>query len=96
MDAARFPSQYHRKQRIEILRFVNECWMRERPLAQQAKGRKFAEVIPNKFELMNKQHARYLLDEWFREGVVAAEKMAGKANINGLRVINHDFFRTLF
>ena len=34
------------KQRIEILRYVNECWMRERPLAQQAKGRKFAEVIP--------------------------------------------------
>ena len=84
------------KQRIEILRFVNECWMRERPLAQQAKGRKFAEVIPNKFKFMNKQHARYLLDEWLREGVVAAEKMAGKANINGLRVINHDFLRTLF
>jgi len=70
--------------------------MRERPLAQQAKDRKFAEVVLNKFEFITKQHARYLLDEWFREGIVANEKMSGKANIRGLRVINHGLLRTLF
>jgi len=26
------------KQRVEILRYVNECWMRESPLALQARG----------------------------------------------------------
>jgi hypothetical protein len=83
------------KQRIEILRYVNECWMRERPLAQQAKGRKFAELVPAKFEFITKQHARYLLDEWFREGIVANEKMSGKGNIHGLRVIKHDLLKTL-
>ena len=70
--------------------------MRESPLAVQARGRKFAELIPNKFDFMTKQHARYLLDEWFREGIVANEKMSGKGNIHGLRVINHDLLKTLF
>jgi len=70
--------------------------MRESPLAVQARGRKFAKMVPNNFDFITKQHARYLLDKWFWEGIVANEKMSGKANIHGLRVINHDLLRTLF
>ena len=84
------------KQRVEILRYVNECWMRESPLALQARGRKFAEIIPAKFSYVTRVHARALLDEWFRDGVVANEKIRGNANRHGLRVTKTEILKTKF
>ena len=70
--------------------------MRESPLAKQAKGRKFAEVVPAEFDFITKQHARYLLDEWFSEGIVGNEKMGDRGGTRGLKVIKDDLLRTLF
>ena len=83
-------------QRNEILRYVQECWMRERPLALQARGRKFAKIIPAKFSYVTRAHARALLDEWFRDGVVANESLGGRDKTRGLKVINSEMLKTKF
>ncbi len=70
--------------------------MRERPLALQARGRKFAKIIPAKFSYVTRAHARALLDEWFRDGVVANEGLGGRDKTRGLKVINSEMLKTKF
>ena len=48
-----------------------------------------------KFDFITKQHARYLLDEWFREGIVANETLGDRRGTRGLKVINTDMLKTL-
>ena len=70
--------------------------MNEDPLALKAAGRKFIEEVPKEFAYMTRQHAKMLQQEWFKDGIIANEKMPGKANLNGIRVINSELAQTRF
>ena len=82
--------------RNEILKYVHERWSRGQPLAQQARGRKFAEVVPQKFPYATRAHARELLNEWLRDGVVANESLGDRGKTPGLKVISTGRLETKF
>ena len=83
-------------QRNEILKYVHESWSRGQPLAQQARGRKFAELVPQKFPYATRAHARELLNEWLRDGVVANESLGDRGKTPGLKVISTGRLETKF
>ena len=83
-------------QRNEILKYVHESWSRGQPLAQQARGRKFAELVPQKFPYATRAHARELLNEWLRDGVLVTETLADRNKTQGLRVQNKTALETRF